>query len=345
MPDHDDRFGRRGAVLATSVLRMYWDGEEGPSVEVPLGDFFGAKDIGRICEPVRAQHPIDPTSLGQSAPATVDVRIRNVAPSIASFALVDSLGLKVGVDVPFAFVNLEYAAAGSFTDPGKPDHQTATLSLGDGAIIPSNMFAVFSDAFGGVTGQLRQPHIYRTPGTYPLRLEVTDDDGGLTATTVSITVVSPIQVLQSVVNQIDMLLAGATNSKVIAALRDARNNLAGNPNGNPRNGALQELAKGDLVAALIKIRAAIKALESAEVAGAGNLTGLKYLLGLTGEAVAQGAYLDAVAAVGSPSPGQALQLQTIRQSITDGHARLINNEYLAAIDLFKDAVGRALSLL
>ena len=23
------------------VLRMYWDGEEEPSVEVPLGDFFG----------------------------------------------------------------------------------------------------------------------------------------------------------------------------------------------------------------------------------------------------------------------------------------------------------------
>ena len=23
------------------VLRMYWDGEENPSVEVPIGDFFG----------------------------------------------------------------------------------------------------------------------------------------------------------------------------------------------------------------------------------------------------------------------------------------------------------------
>lgn len=32
----------RGDVLKAAVLRMYWDGEESPSVEVPLGDFFGA---------------------------------------------------------------------------------------------------------------------------------------------------------------------------------------------------------------------------------------------------------------------------------------------------------------
>ena len=32
----------RGPVLKTTVLHMYWDGEGSPSVEVPLGDFFGA---------------------------------------------------------------------------------------------------------------------------------------------------------------------------------------------------------------------------------------------------------------------------------------------------------------
>lgn len=294
---------------------------------------------------VRAQHPTDQTSLGHSAPMTVEIRVRNVPPNIASFALVDSLGLRVGNDVPFALVNLEYAAAGSFTDPGKPDHQTAILNFGDGASVPSSTFDVFSDAFGGATGQLRKRHSYGTPGTYAMRVEVTDDDGGLTAASRSITVVSPIAALQSVVNQIDLLLSGSLNSRVIAALRDARNNLAGNPNGNPRNGALQELANGDLTAALVKIKAAIKSLESAEAAGGGNLSALKYLLGLTGESVAQGAYLNAVAAVGSPNPGQAAQLQRISQAISDGHARLSSGDYVGAIDLFKDAVGRALSLL
>ena len=27
-------------VLRDLIMRMYWDGEENPSVEVPLGDFF-----------------------------------------------------------------------------------------------------------------------------------------------------------------------------------------------------------------------------------------------------------------------------------------------------------------
>ena len=234
---------------------------------------------------------------------------------------------------------------GSFTDPGKPDHQTATLNFGDGASVPSSTFDVFSDAFGGVTGQLRKRHRYGTPGTYAMRVEVTDDDGGLTAASRSITVVSPVAALQSLVNQIELLLSGSLNSRVIAALRDARNNLAGNPNGNPHNGALQELANGDLTAALVKIKAAIKSLESAEGAGSGDLSRLKYLLGLTGESIAQGAYLNAVAAVGAPSPGEAAQLQRIRQAISDGHARLGSGDYVGAIDLFKDAVGRALSLL
>jgi hypothetical protein len=293
----------------------------------------------------RAQHPTDTTLLGHSPPVNVDISIRNVPPNVTSFALVDSLGFKIGVDVPFALVNLEYTADGSFTDPGKPDHQTATLGFGDGAIFPSNAFDSFNDAFGGAVGMFRQRHSYNASGTYSIQLTVTDDDGGLTPVIRSVTVVSPIEALQSIVNQIDLLLSGSLNSGVIAALRDARNNLAGNPNGNPRNGALQELANGDLVAAMVKIKAAIKSLESAEAAGSGDLSGLKYLLGLTGESIAQGAYLNAVAAVGSPSPGQAAQFDRIRQAITAGHARLVGGDYAAAIDLFMDAVGRALSLL
>jgi hypothetical protein len=40
-----------------------------------------------------------------------------------------------------------------------------------------------------------------------------------------------------------------------------------------------------------------------------------------------------------------MQLGRISQSITDGHSQLVNGEYILAIDLFKDAVGRALSFL
>jgi hypothetical protein len=39
----------QSVVLKRAVLRMYWDGEARPSVEVPLGDFFGAA-FGRPAE-------------------------------------------------------------------------------------------------------------------------------------------------------------------------------------------------------------------------------------------------------------------------------------------------------
>ena len=178
--------------------------------------------------PVRAQHSTDPTPLGQSEPATVDVRIRNVAPSIASFNLVDPLGLKVGTDVPFAFVNLEYAAVASFTDPGKPDRQAAALSFGDGTTVSGNGFELFSDAFGGVTGQLRQHHVYRSPGTYLSGYSLPTTMGGKQLAAASANVVSPIDAVKSVVDEIDLLLLTTTNRQVISALRDARDKLAAN---------------------------------------------------------------------------------------------------------------------
>jgi hypothetical protein len=268
-----------------------------------------------------------------------------VAPRISDLEFVDSFGFKVGVDVPFVVANLEYVAQASFTDPGKPDHQTAQLDFGDGTIVQSSTFDSFTDAFGGVTGKAQQRHRYKASGTYTIVLEVKDDDGDATTVTKSVTVVTPAEVIGSVVSQIDQLLGTTTNPRITRALGDARDALAGNNGGSANNGALDALASGDLLAALEKIKAAIESLQRAETAGAGDLRQLKYLLGLSGESIAQGAYQDAVDAVGgAPSPGQAEQLERTRQSITAGHAQLVNNQFVPAIDLFKDAVGRALSL-
>jgi hypothetical protein len=325
--DLDGTFERTGNSVTFSAAEL--DGGETPTLH-PV--------------PVRAQHPTDTTPLGQSAPATFDVRILNVAPSIASLDLVDALKFKVGPDVPFAVTNLRYEAEASFTDPGRPDTQTARLDFGDGTTLESDEFDSFSDASGGATGRLSQSHRYRAPGTYTIALEVEDDDGGVTAATSTVTVVSPAQVIGWVVKEIDRLLATITNQKAVRALRDARDNLVGSNNGSANNGALDALEGGDLVAALEKIKAAIEALGRAEAAGAGDLRSLKYLLGFTAESVAEGAYQEAETAVGTPSPGQAAQLETIRQAIVEGHALLVNGAYLPAVDLFKDAAGRALSL-
>jgi hypothetical protein len=250
----------------------------------------------------------------------------------------------VGRDVPFALPNFEYSVQGSFTDPGKPDHQTAVLNLGDGTTVSGNAFDEFSDGFGGTTGQLRKRHTYTTPGTYTISLEVTDDDGGQTAATTSIRVLSPAEALQFVIDDIDARLAVTTDLNIKRALRDARDDLAGSNNGAAHNGAQDYLAGGNFVAALVEIKSAIRALERAEAAGGGSLISLKYALGLVSEAIAEAAYLRALAHVGEPNSVEARQLERIRASIVAGHARLDAGEYTSALDEFKDAAERAACL-
>ena len=48
-------------VLRDLIMRMYWDGEENPSVEVPLGDFF-------CCGYVLSYYPSDKSSGEKSYP-------------------------------------------------------------------------------------------------------------------------------------------------------------------------------------------------------------------------------------------------------------------------------------
>ena len=332
----------------TSTIGVSWDFDLNGSFETQGNNpnFSAAELDGPSVRavPVRAQHPTDTSSLGTSAPATVDITIRNVAPSIANLDLVDPLGFKVGIDVPFVIANLKYTSEASFTDPGKPDHQTARLDFGDGTVVQNGDMDVFSDAFGGAIGQVKHGHRFTTSGTQTIVLKVKDDDEAERTISKTITVVTPAQIIGSVINEIDQRLATATNQKVIRALRDARNNLAGQNSGSASNGALDALAMDDFAAALEKIKVVIESLERAEAAGAGDLSNLKYLLGLAGESIAQGAYQDAVEVVGTPSSGQAMQLETIRAAITSGHALLVNKQYVPAVDLFKEAVGRALSL-
>jgi hypothetical protein len=294
-----------------------------------------------ISVPVQAQHPAG----GLSAQTTAMISVRNVAPGITSLAIVDPLGRTVGKDVPFALVNVEYTVQGSFTDPGVQDHQTANLNLGDGTTVPSSGFELFSDASGGAVGQLQKRHVYTTPGTFSINLEVVDDDGGLSVVATPVTVVSLTGSLQWVLDDINSRLATSTNPNVIRALRDARDNLAGDHTGLFRKrGALDHLEDGNFVGTLQKINDAIKALERAESAGIGTLDSLKYALGLTSEAIAQKAYQRALAHVGSPNSAEARQLERIRASIAVGRTRLAAGAYVAAVDQFKDAAARAACL-
>jgi len=216
--------------------------------------------------PVEARHATDTSAFGRGV-GFVDVVVRNVAPAIGSFALIAPGGQTVGIDVPFALVNVPYTARATFTDPGTLDHQTATIAWGDGVSESSGQFDSFRDAFGGVVGDLADRHTYARAGDFTLDLTVTDDDAGVARRSIGARVLTPEQALQEIVDTLDALIAVSRGAQR-GRLQEARDKLASNQLGDSANGALDLLAKGNTQAAIEKIAQAIEPLRKAETANA-----------------------------------------------------------------------------
>jgi hypothetical protein len=231
-----------------------------------------------LAVPVTAQHP----SGGPVGTAAAKVHVRNVAPQLTQFRITDNAGRQVNVDVPFVVTNVPVITGAAFSDPGRLDHQTATLSWGDGAIEAQTAFMVFDEAFGDGTGSLSQRHRYTTAGLYPVALSVFDDDGGVGATSTAVRVVTPLQAVQEVLGLLDGTIAGTTNPTVLKDLEKARKALFGNPNGN--NGALQKIRDGNNPAAINLLQQAISSLRQAQADGS-NGSGVATLIALLEQVV------------------------------------------------------------
>jgi hypothetical protein len=221
----------------------------------------------------RSQSPLG----GAAGTATATVAIVNVAPSITGFGLRDSLGNRVGIDVPFAILGLPLTAAGAFVDPGRPDTQTARLDWGDGTVEANGAFDSFQDAFGGRVGEFSRARRYAAAGDYFLTLDVADDDGGTASAQAFVAVLSPAQAVGELVATLDEKIATTTNAAALKALQLARLHLAGGADGLGANGALDKLTSELRQAAIVKLRLAIAALEEAQAAGANVSTELALL--------------------------------------------------------------------
>lgn len=228
-----------------------------------------------IAVPAQAQHP----SGGPVGAAVAKLHVRNVAPRIDPFRITDS----AGNDLPFGLTNVPVTARAAFTDPGRLDHQTATLVWGDGAIDPQSAFTAFDEAFGDGTGALSQRHRYTAAGLYPTALSVFDDDGGVGTASRSFRVVTPLQATEEILGLLDNVIAGTTNAAVLKDLDKARKALAGNPNGN--NGALQKIRDGNNQAAIAFLQQALSSLRQAQADGA-NGTNIATLIALLEQVVA-----------------------------------------------------------
>ena len=250
---------------------LSWDLDNDGSYEVGGASvtFSAAALDGPSTAPIgaRVQSADDPTPLGTGF-ATGTVQVLNVAPAITQFGLFDSLGHEIGIEVPFAIHGTPLTARGAFTDPGRPDHQTGSLAWGDGVVEPSAAFDLFSDAFGGVVGQLSRRHTHAQPGDYTVALEVTDDDGGAAGAQVAVSVLTPLQAVGAAIDLLDEAIADATSDAERNALLNARKALAGSVEGLGSNGALDKLESDLIQAALVKLGMAIESLQAAQALGA-----------------------------------------------------------------------------
>lgn len=146
------------------------------------------------------------------------------------------------------------------------------------------------------------------------------------------------------IDAIDARLTTTVDPAVLSALASARDEVAGNVGGAADNGAADKLADGDLVAAIVKLRAAIGHVIAAEEHSAGDPTGSKDLLALVAEAITVQAQADAIAAVQPLNPGQEHQLQQIAELITSGPQRLAGGDHLGACEDYRQATAWAVAL-
>lgn len=183
------------------------------------------------------------------------------------------------------------------------------------------------------------------PGGYSLT--VTSERSGAFApasVTVPYEVLSLEGAVESAADDLATLIAAATSPGARSALQAALDDLIGNNDGAGTNGALDKL-DDDPAGAITKLRAALSDLLEAEARGAGDLSQLERLLGLTAEAIAAEQYEKAKDAVGTnPSRGEADALARILADIETGRAQLRAGQPLDACDNFRRATRRALDL-
>ena len=155
-----------------------------------------------------------------------------------------------------------------FTDPGKPDHQTAVINWGDSVSTPSASLASFSDAFGGATGALSHTRTYAGAGNFNLSVSVTDDDAGTTAQSMVVPIFTAEQALVQVIEQLDQIIANTANAALKKILLDARKALQW----NGASGAIDKLRLKNNQAAIVKLQQSLDSLRDAQAAGANVAT-------------------------------------------------------------------------
>ena len=134
---------------------------------------------------------------GQTNSDTAAVTVNNAAPVIGSLSPISSV-------LPGISIN----TSANFTDPGTLDTHAAAFDWGDGTVAQG--LIIEANGSGSVSGS----HTYSAPGVYTITLTVIDKDGGVASNSISVTILTPVQAAQNLIDLVETfnLQQGIENS-------------------------------------------------------------------------------------------------------------------------------------
>lgn len=278
----------------------------------------------------RARHPQTLSALGVGLTAPVQVTVHNVPPLLVSLEAAGALGQPLLGGLSVSLPGLPVTLSARFTDPGRADRQSAVVAWGDGWVDAT--FDVFSDAFGGALGVLEHAHVYLAAGDYAIHLDLVDDDGGATPSSVGVEVLSAEAALWRVADALAAELA--TAGTAAPHLQATWSHLVGHAGGLAQDGALDKLAAGKPGAAITHMILALQSIADAQAASALDLSAHADLIGLTAE------HLARAALAAGPKGGKAGKQTGNAQALIDqGHAALLAQQHVDACVAFRKAVN------
>jgi PKD repeat protein len=253
----------------------------------------------------------------EASEATASVTVKNVPPTVTMTTIADG--------EPFILTYLVVNFVATFTDPGLDTFGASIAWQGGNPPVTQRSL---------VTSPVSDSRVYTAPGTYGVTFTVQDDDGGVGQATTSVHILTPQ----------GATAVGIAELKLIAGSRDvieAIANLEGQNGGKARNGALDEIVKGNSNAALVKLQKALESLMAAEQSSPGlNLTKYKQLFVNIGRSMAVEMIAKAEAAGTAP-----VKVEQAKAFLAQGVVLQNAGDDVGALMRFQDAARRVLGVI
>jgi hypothetical protein len=237
-----------------------------PLYEAIEGTYVDGEPSVELVDCTATSNLVWPNGANAYNSATARIIVRNLAAEVSIDGFDGKAGAVIDPSVPVLLEGIEFEVLGSFTDAGVEDTHVATVGWGDSRMTHSDdATCQLTDSLGGAVGTVSATYAYGAKGTYPITLEVQDDDGDVGLATRTVEVEGAGDATNRAIEELEALLALGLNANAAQEIAAARFMLKGNEGGVPVNGVLGYLEDGQREAALLKVRQAMEFIASAAV--------------------------------------------------------------------------------